>query len=133
VTASRDPNNARTSSGTAIGSMRISRAPSSIAYADTGPSHSGCVAVQWNTPSGSNWSDVRDYRLLAPGNRSLTKAGLHTLMAWPDSARPDGEERPFAAELMHSHRTRVPGAEPPILIWRSLGVAKTLGCASFWE
>jgi hypothetical protein len=27
--------------------------PSSIAYADTGPSHSGCVAVQWCTPSGS--------------------------------------------------------------------------------
>ena len=26
---------------------RISRSPSSSAYADTGPSHSGCAAVQW--------------------------------------------------------------------------------------
>jgi hypothetical protein len=33
VTTSRDPNSARTSSGTAIGSIRISRSPSSIAYA----------------------------------------------------------------------------------------------------
>jgi hypothetical protein len=53
VTTSREPNSARTSSGTAIGSIRISRSPSSIAYAETGPSHSGCVAIQWYTPSGS--------------------------------------------------------------------------------
>ena len=123
VTTSREPNSARTSSGTAIGSMRISRAPSWI--------RTPTQALPTRDGSPSSGTRLREairlmlerYQLLALGNRSLTerrKGDHHTLAAWPDSAattatraRSLGRSRQWpvtgSRHLIHPHDSSAPG------------------------
>src|SRR3569623_7177 len=80
-------------SGSACGAMWSMRLRSAIAYADTGPSHSGWVAVQWWTPSGSIGSMVRAIGAIVEdrpsrlsgvkGRQRLRSRGLDTVQPRP--------------------------------------------------